>query len=179
MMRNPGKSYYNTVRAYRPITLESVIGKVMERVICRRLTWILEVEGGIASTQNAYRKQKSCVQSLVRLCNSVTEARNRKQHTILTVMDFESCYERIWRAGLLHKASGKGIVGRMWLYLRNFLTERKYYIQVNNYKLQVYQSAVGIPQGSVISPVLCNLYTSDSMDGLQSNHTEYADDSSV
>ena len=43
----------------------------------------------------------------------------------------------------------------------------------------MYQSAVGIPQGSVISPVLCNLYTSDSMDGVQSNHTEYADDSSV
>ena len=63
--------------------------------------------------------------------------------------------------------------------MRNFLTERKYYIQVKNYKSQVYQSAVGIPQGSVISPVLCNLYTSGSMDGLQSNHMEYADDSSV
>ena len=59
------------------------------------------------------------------------------------------------------------------------MTERKYYIQVNNNKSQVYQSAVGIPQGSVISLVLCNLYTSDSNDGLQSNHTEYADDSSV
>ena len=64
-MPKPGKSDYNTVRAYRPITLESVIGKVMERVICRRLTWKLEVEGGLASTQNAYRKQKSCHQTLV------------------------------------------------------------------------------------------------------------------
>ena len=45
---------------------------VMERVICRRLTWKLEVEGGIASTQNAYRKQKSCVQSLVRLANQIS-----------------------------------------------------------------------------------------------------------
>ena len=71
MMPKPGKSDYNTVRSNRPITLESVIGKEMERVICRRLTWKLEVEGGIASTQNAYRRQKSCVQSLVRLCNSV------------------------------------------------------------------------------------------------------------
>ena len=179
MMPKPGKSDYNAARAYRPITLESVIGKVMERVICKRLTWKLEVEGGLAATQYAYRKQKSCVQSMVRLCNSVTEARNRKQHTIMTVMDFESCYERIWRAGLLHKASNKGIRGRMWLYLKNFVTDIKYYITVNNYKSQLYPSAVGIPQGSVISPVLCNLYTSDSMDEVRSNHAEYADDSGV
>ena len=95
MMPKPGKSDYNTVRTNRPITLESVIGKVMERVICKRLTCKLEVDSGLAATQYAYRKQKSCVQSMVRLCISVTEARNKKQHTILTVMDFESCYERI------------------------------------------------------------------------------------
>ena len=76
------------------------------------------MEGGIASTQNAYRKQTSCIQRLVPLCNSVTEATNRKQHTILTVMNFESCFERILKAGLLHKASGKGIAGRMWLYFK-------------------------------------------------------------
>ena len=100
----------------------------MERVICYRLIWKLEVEGGKATTENAYRKQKSCVQTMIRLCNSISEARNRKKHTVLTVMDFESCCERIWRAGLLHKASGKGICDRIWLYIKNFLTERKYYI---------------------------------------------------
>ena len=54
----------------------------------------------------------------------------------------------------------------MWLYIKNFVTERKYYIRLNNYKSELYQSAVGIPQGSVISPVLCNLYTSDSIEKL-------------
>ena len=73
------KSDCKTVRAYQPITFESVIGKVMERVICKRLTWKLEVDGGLAATQYAYRKQKFCVQSMVRLCNSVTGARNKKK----------------------------------------------------------------------------------------------------
>lgn len=45
MLPKPGKSDYNTVRSYRQITLESVIGKVMERVICSRLVWKLEVNG--------------------------------------------------------------------------------------------------------------------------------------
>ena len=132
MLPKPGKTNYNTARSYRPITLESVIGKVMERVICNRLIWKLEVEQGIAKTQFAYRKQKLCIQTLLRIINSVSEARNRKENSVLTVMDFESCYERIWRAGLLKKASNYGICGRLWLCIKNFLTDRKYYIKVND-----------------------------------------------
>ena len=55
--------------------------------------------------------------------------RNKKESSVLTVMDFESCYERIWRAGLLKKAAKKGIGGRLWLFIRNFLMERKHYIK--------------------------------------------------
>ena len=51
-----------------------------------------------------------------------------------------------------------------------------YYIKVNDYESQTFSSAVGIPQGSVISPALCNLYTHDSMEGVKGKHTEYADD---
>ena len=97
MLPKPGKANCNTVRSHRLITLDSVIGKVMERVVCNRLVWTLEVDGGIATAQTAYRKQKSCTRTMVRLCNSITEAKNREQHTVL-VMNFESCYERIWRA---------------------------------------------------------------------------------
>ena len=83
--------------------LESVIGKVIERVINKRLVWKLGEEEGVAKTQFAFRKQKSCVQTVLRMCNSVSEARNKNENTVVTVMDFESCYERIWRAGLLKK----------------------------------------------------------------------------
>ena len=99
---------------------------------------------------------------------------------MLAVMDYESCYERIWRAGLLHKASKIGINGRMWLYIKIFfLWDRSYYIRVNDYKSQTLRSTVGIPLGSFISPPLCNLYTYDSMEGIEDKHAEYADDTNV
>ena len=57
--------------------------------------------------------------------------------------------------------------------------DRKYYIKVNEYKSEIYTSKVGIPQGSVISPNLCNLYTSDAMEGIEGEYAEYADDNWV
>ena len=131
MLPKPGRSDSSVTKSYRPITLESVIGKVMERVVCSRLIWKLEVDRGITNTQYAYRRQKSCVQTMLRVCNYISEARNRKEHTVVTVMDYESSYERIWNAGLLKKAFENGIEGRMWMYLKNFLIDKQYFIQVN------------------------------------------------
>lgn len=126
MLPKPGKDDYNSMCSYRPITLESVIGKIFERVIKGRLVWKLEVTGTLATTQYAYRRQKSCVQSMVRLVNSLYDARNKKEHSAVAIMDFESCYERIWRAGLLKKAADAGISGRLRQYLWNFLHERRF-----------------------------------------------------
>ena len=77
------------------------------------------MNGKIGKAQNNYRKQKSCTQPMVRLCNSIIEAK------VLVVVNFESCYGRIWRAGLLHKASNKGINERLLLYIKNLNNDRK------------------------------------------------------
>ena len=91
MLPKPSKTDYNVTKSYRPITLESVIGKKMKRVICNRLIWKLDVDEGLADTQFAYRKQKSCVHTMLRVCNSISEARCRKEYSVIPVMDYESC----------------------------------------------------------------------------------------
>ena len=63
--------------------------------------------------------------------------------------------------------------------LHKNLFDRVYNMRVNAYKSQTYRSAVGIPQGSVISPIICNLYTVDSMTGVTGDHAENADDAIV
>ena len=131
LMPKPGKDNYNTVRSYRPITLESVISKIFQRTIARRLIWRLEISNGFAPTQDAYRKQHSCVQSMIRVVNSIQEAKSKNEYSIAVFMDFESCFEKVWRAGLLYKAAKIGICGRMLLYQYNYINDRKFYLRVN------------------------------------------------
>ena len=155
LLPKPDKENYNTVKSYRPITLESTIGKIFQRTIAYRLRWKLEVSNGIAKTQDAYKKQHSCVQSVVRVINQLHEAKARKDYSVVLIMDFESCFEKVWRSGLLWKALKKGINGRMLMFLHNYVTDRKYSLRVNEEKSDWVVSSVGIPQGSVLSPLLC------------------------
>ena len=82
-------------------------------------------------------------------------------------MDFESCFEKVWRAGLLYKAKKIGISERMIIYVYNHITERKFYLKINNETSEWQTSKVGIPQGSVFSLLLCNLYTCDAMEKIR------------
>ena len=137
------------------------------------------MSNGIANTQDAYRKQHSCVQSVLRVINQLQEAKARKEYSVVLIIDFESCFEKVWISGLLFKAMRNGINGRMIKFLHNYVTDRKYSLSVNDEKSDWVVSSVGIPQGSVLSPSLCNLYTSDAMKKLLSNHCAYADDNTV
>ena len=65
------------------------------------------------------------------------------------------------------------------MFLHNYVTDRKHSLRVNEERSEWVASLVGIPQGSVLSPILCNLYTLDAMEGITRGRSEYADDNTV
>ncbi len=175
----PDKDNYNITKAYRPITLGALIGKVMERIANGRLIWKAEVDSLFDPLQDAYRKMHMCTNTVLRLTQSVHNAWNADNIVGVVVMDYESCYERIWRAGLIVKLDKAGIGGRLLVYVANFISDRKFRFRVNDFITDWQASGVGIPQGQVISPTLCNLYTADSMQGVASDHFSFADDNAL
>ena len=117
---------------------------------------------------------------MVRVVNSLQEAKTKKEYCIAMFMDFEFCFEKIWRAVLIYKAAKLGICGRMLLYLYNYVNDWKFYLRVKKETSEWMTSKVGIPQVSVLSPLLCNFYTSDAMEFVESKtHTEFTDDNTV
>ena len=78
MLPKPDKTDYIVAKSYNPITLESAIRKARKTVVCTRLMWKLQLDRGIADIQFVYKKQKPCVQTILRMCYSISEAQNRK-----------------------------------------------------------------------------------------------------
>ena len=127
------KDNYHTYKAYRPITLESIVGKTITRMIRNRVEWFLESRNCYSSTQEAYRKDHNCNDLVLRAVQHIQEEWNRGETTVMCIFDFSSYFECIWREKLVCKLHEAGIKGDMLRLMADYLTERKFRLVVNQY----------------------------------------------
>ena len=181
ILKKSGKTSYQDPGAYRPISLTSYVGKVMERLLESRLREFLVKNDLLDEEQEGFQKGKSTTRYLYRLASKISSTRNRKLVGILLLADFEKAYDSVWVQGLLYKLSKVGIKGKMWGILANYLLDREIYIQVGKTKGKTITCSLGLPQGSVISPLLFIFYVADMCPtGKTKGETwKYADDASI
>ena len=124
---------YNSPSAYRPISLTSVIGKLMEKVITNRLEAYVESEDILDPEQEGFRHFRSTTNALLNFTQSIMNGFNKNEITLAVLIDFEKAYDSIWREGLLVKLHQNGIKGRMWSWIQAFLEVRQARCIVNNH----------------------------------------------
>ena len=149
----PGKNSLE-VTNYRPIALTSCICKLMEKMVNVRLMWYLEREKLITPSQCGFRRMYSCSDILVRLESSICEAFAMKQHHITIFFDLEKAYDTAWRYGILKILHEIGFRGEMPIYIKNFLKNRHFQVQVGSTLSEIKCQEEGVPQGSVLSVTL-------------------------
>ena len=152
----PGKNP-NNAGNYRPIALTSHLCKWMEKILVRRLNYFIEQRGLIAPYQNGFRKGRSTMDTLVKVNNEIEKAFKMKELMVIVFFDIEKAYDSMWREGLLIQMSRMGISGRFYNWVLDFLSERNFRVKVGPEISDEYDIVNGIPQGSVISPVLFNI----------------------
>ena len=173
----PSKESYNHTESYRPVTLESIISKCITRIMKNRLDWKFETSNILANTQEAYRKNRSCNDIVLKLTQSIQEALNLNKTTIVCISDFQSYFESIWRELLIIKLGQAGIGGKFLSLIADYLNGRKYRFSVNNIITEWEDSTIGVPQGSIIiASLLTNLYSYDSDLRNSSMNAEFSDD---
>ena len=91
-------------------------------------------------------------------------------------MDLSSAYDSVWREGLFYKMADLNITGRMWWWIRDFLSHRTATCMLDNYRGSAFQTNKGLPQGSVIAPALFNIYIIDMFAKTGKEHCKFADD---
>ena len=159
-IHKPGKDA-NQVNSYRPISLTDALCKVNERVVANRLNWFMEANKLYNTHQAGFRKNRSCLDQIMRLQSEAENAINSKKFTVGIFLDFTKAYDMIWIEGLMLKILKLGIGGNMYRWINNFLTIRTIQVRVGNSLSGLKRMENGTPQESAISPILFLLMIND------------------
>ena len=172
----PGKPACNP-QSYRPIQLTSCLGKVMERMIARRLAWYMDKNEILSKNQCAFRKGRSTTDHIVRLESEIRRGFFYNRYTLAVFLDFKSAYNLVFPPALLLKMYNLGFRGRIMHYLQLYLGQRKFQVKCRGLS-DSYMQSNGLVQGGVISPMLFNLKINDIFEDLPPAFScaMYADD---
>ncbi len=162
MLPKPDKNP-NLPSSYRPITLLNNLGKLMERLITHRIYAYLESKSWFKSTQSGFRRNRSTNDHILRLSECTRQAFNRKNHVVAAFLDIEKAFDSIWINGLRIKLVFQALLPkRVVRWISNYLSDRNFTVDVNGYLSPKISIEAGVPQGSVISPLLYNIFINDS-----------------
>jgi ribonuclease HI len=151
----------------------------MERIVTTRLNGFVEHHQLIDKEQEGFRLFHSTTQALLRFTQGVFDGFNNNMYTLAAFVDMEKAYDSVWRQGLMVKLHRQGIRGKMWHWIRDFLQSRVAYNNIQGWDSERFSTEVGLPQGSVISPLLFNLYIQDIYSRVTGENVKFADDGTI
>lgn len=167
--------------SYRPISLLSCLGKLLEKIIKSRLMLEVERRQLLPQHQAGFRSKKSTINNIVRLERYARDNLLRSRHSAVIFFDIKAAFDSVWHDGLIHKINDFNLPPYLINYLISFLDNRTANIEYEGSLSRPFQLKSGTPQGSPLSPILYILFTADSMNGIP-DHTEhglFADDTAL
>ena len=177
---NKGKDKKNP-RSYRPISLLSCIGKLLERMINRRLINHLESNSVLSPTQTGYRKHRSTEDQLAYLVQNIEDAFQEKRKVLAVFFDLSYAFDKVWKEGLLVKLLRTGVRSKMCRWIQHFLFARTARVKLDGILSKKVCLREGVPQGGVLSPTLFLVYINDILTTLSKrvSNTLHADDLAI
>ena len=152
----PNKDPHNT-KSYRPIALLPCFIKIMEKMVNNRLRWFTKKHNILPPFISGFRQGRSAIDNVVTLENEIQKNINNKRQTLAVFVDIAHAYDAVVIEGLLYKAADRGIKGKMLNFVHHYLTDRTYQVRINNHLSKTKTLDKGLPQGSILSPILFSL----------------------
>lgn len=177
MILKPGKIPHNT-SSYRPISLLPVISKVFEKVLAIRLNEIITRKNLIPDHQFGFRSKHSTIDQIHRITNIIENALEAKNVCSVLFLDVAQAFDKVWHSGLIFKLNQQLPIEYADI-LRSYLTDRYFRVKQKEEYSSINPIKAGVPQGSVLGPILYLLYTNDIPDTSHNTIATFADDTAI
>ena len=164
---------------FRPVSLTSHIMKTFERVVREVLVCHLEANSKLNPSQHGFRNKRSCLSQLLEYHDHVLSILEEGQNVDSIYLDFAKAFDKVDKGILCHKLRNMGICGKLGLFLHNFLTDRNQTVLANGKKSTPSLVKSGVPQGTVLGPILFLILINDIDQNIHSNVSLFADDTRI
>merc|ERR1711963_635569 len=164
---------------FRPVSLTSHLIKTMERVIRKGLVSYLERNKLMDETQHGSRAGRSTLSQLLEHQDEILKELEQGNNVDTVYLDFSKAFDKCDHGILLHKIKKLKIKGKLGCWIQNFLKDRKQAVIVDRVKSTWSEIISGIPQGSVLGPILFLIYISDIGENLSTKALVYVDDTKI
>jgi len=174
MIKKPDKPA-EQMTSYRPISLLPTISKVFEKLLLKRLTPMIN---NIPDFQFGFRNKHSTIDQVHRVTAKIEQAFEEKKYCCAVFLDVSQAFDKVWHEGLIYKIS-KLVPKNYCQLLESYLSERKFRVSHEEACSNFYKAIAGVPQGSVLGPLLYLLYTADIPTTEKTFIGTFADDTAI
>ncbi|XP_040286085.1 uncharacterized protein LOC120999281, partial [Bufo bufo] len=164
---------------YRPVSLTSIVGKLMETILKERIVEHLKSHGLKDEKQHGFTSGRSCQTNLIDFFDWVTKTKDGGGAVDIASLDFSKAFDTVPHRRLINKLQSLGLDSHIVEWIRQWLRDRQQRVVVNGVYSDQGRVTSGVPQGSVLGPILFNIFISKIAEGLDGKVCLFADDTKI
>ena len=164
---------------FRPVSVLNNIPKIQERIVFKHIYNFLMENDLLYKYQSGFLPNHSTTNQLIDIYHHICQTYDNNQFSFMVFCDVSKAFDRVWHKGLIFKLKQLGLEGELLQWVSDYLSDRKLKVVITNCSSSLRSVNAGVPQGSVLGPLLFLVYINDISESLLSLTRLFADDSSL